>query len=863
MRSLLFVNDTESAAADAAATLAANNTCASFGCFDTSISGESLVQSIWVNCAIGAFFFILFVTFRTLPIYAARRTQPGVKHRPPALRIDGHRRIWSWLRPVFAVSDREFLKIAGFDSLMIVRITAFGVAFFAPLTFLGLVVCESTCKACISPSFSCLRNILFSYSLLSYLPAVVPLNYLAGDYIQSQVGTEGVHDLTYGFLLTTITNINRGSPLLWVHFCLLVIFIAWASFLLIAFYEESIAMRQMQLNLELQELRSEMREFGAVELEELAAQKPLNGNIADQNKGEAAANTDTASPALDAPPPGSAPAHVDLESGQAAVGTDSHVNGTSDLNLWSLAPCQLDNGALLKPFHAGFYSVLVVDEATHRFSVRQRGLVRLGRSNTLIKAQNETDADSNAYWLKETRRINTLRRTVGGEGTTPLDPEAAAMVAAAAAAARAEDSEDDEETSQKVYFRAQHAEHSTDKAKAAVQEVCARLKVVDGAFRRVFGAEYDRVVPLYDTKKVDDLLEKLYKVQGKRDRLAVALKNDALGADKRQKLLTAEEATGMQEEVLRGEVLQAQQQALDSVPSRSFLALFHTATAAAQASSLDLNPINWRALHVGPGADPENINWPALQRSFRARLIRALVMVVPIIVLVVFPIGALTGLFSQLGNDLCTPTGGNFDATGTWFCEQSGAGKFARSLLTGFLPSLIMTLYQSLIVGRVGYMIAQAESRHFTLSALDRRCGTLYFAWNMVAFFLVALLDGTIFSGLRAAIEDPAHIWVLLGVAIPESSLFFVNYVMIRALFLSFFRLFMPHYCAVTGALRSLRLWPKPKTERDATMLTPPCNLRMSREIGIIFFSVFICSLSYSVICPIISPFALIYFFIL
>lgn len=128
-------------------------------------------------------------------------------------------------------------------------------------------------------------------------------------------------------------------------------------------------------------------------------------------------------------------------------------------------------------------------------------------------------------------------------------------------------------------------------------------------------------------------------------------------------------------------------------------------------------------------------------------------MIIPTLAIMAFPIGLLTGLFSQLATTLCTE--GDVDLVGTWFCQDTGAGKFARSFLTGNLPSLLMTLYQSVILAKVVYAIAQAESRHFSLGQMDLRCGSLYFTWNVLVFFLGALLGGTIFNGLRDVLNDP------------------------------------------------------------------------------------------------------------
>lgn len=257
----------------------------------------------------------------------------------------------------------------------------------------------------------------------------------------------------------------------------------------------------------------------------------------------------------------------------------------------------------------------------------------------------------------------------------------------------------------------------------------------------------------------------------------------------------------------------------------------------------------------------------------------------------VLPIGAFTGAITQLGNSLCTEPGA--DAIGTWFCSDSGFGRFARSLLTGVLPSLLMAIYQTVFLDRYVYGVAVIESRHFDLAGLDLYCGSIFFIWNIITFFLggvgfyvnyerkcvvfavlgsnftinlilcMQLFGGTIFNGLRLAILDPSQIWTLLATAIPGASLFFVNYIIARAFVLSMLRLFMPYPAALIAVLRQAKILPsKPKTEREKAEVLPPRNFRFSRDIGIFFFSVFVCAGAFAIVVPIIAPFALIYFFL-
>ena len=120
----------------------------------------------------------------------------------------------SWLIPTWGVSDSEFLATVGLDSLVAVRVLAFGIALFGPIAFLGIVV-------------------------------ILPVNYSQTllDSLSDDPAHTSVSNLTYVFLRMTISNVPNGSPVLWVHFIFMIVFVFWGCYLILVFYEEHIAMQ--------------------------------------------------------------------------------------------------------------------------------------------------------------------------------------------------------------------------------------------------------------------------------------------------------------------------------------------------------------------------------------------------------------------------------------------------------------------------------------------------------------------------------------------------------------------------------------------------------------------------------------------
>lgn len=199
-------------------------------CYDTQKTGKNILTGLIIDVIIGALCLLGFVVWRgRFKIYYGRLVLPNVRSRPPPMQLGGHRQLWSWLVPVFHVRDAELLKTAGLDALMSIRVIRFGLLMLLPMTILGIGV-------------------------------VLPVNFTGGYYTVETSGatpTEGsgvnVTDgspnstdyLTSQFLRMTMSNIPPRSPLLWIHFVFVYIFVAWTCQLLVQYSKEYVALRQV------------------------------------------------------------------------------------------------------------------------------------------------------------------------------------------------------------------------------------------------------------------------------------------------------------------------------------------------------------------------------------------------------------------------------------------------------------------------------------------------------------------------------------------------------------------------------------------------------------------------------------------
>ena len=155
-------------------------------CANTSVTGDNILTAIIIDAILGWLCWVGFVLWRGFfPVYRGREILPGVRYRPPALSLKGIGRYWNWMWPTFGVTDAEFLKSAGLDALVAVRILSYGLALFLPVGALAIAI-------------------------------LIPVNYTSNGLIVDGAVASNTSDsnLTYVFARMTMSNIPNGSSLL-------------------------------------------------------------------------------------------------------------------------------------------------------------------------------------------------------------------------------------------------------------------------------------------------------------------------------------------------------------------------------------------------------------------------------------------------------------------------------------------------------------------------------------------------------------------------------------------------------------------------------------------------------------------------
>jgi hypothetical protein len=421
-----------------------------------------------------------------------------------------------------------------------------------------------------------------------------------------------------------------------------------------------------------------------------------------------------------------------------------------------------------------------------------------------------------------------------------------------------------------------------------------RARVATKMFTDLFGQDFDGLIPIYPTQSVDALITKWDKACAKLERAQYDLRilvekenarrDELARGNMRSSCLPAsskadarlekyskkvsdlkKKITDLNAETikLQDDIAEEREAILSDLPSTCFFATFKSQEAAAIAAQANLNPIKQRLLNVQPAPSPDDVNWPALTRSWWQRQSRPILVLPLILFIMLLPIGAFSGAFAQLTIAVCGSPAEDESSSSSWYCSDDPWANFFRNLVTSLAPTLLLSLYHMCILPVLVYYAAQAEGQHFSLSSLDRRCCSLFYYWDVFNVFLGAMLGGSLIADLPTYIQHPSRIWNALSAAIPASSNFFINYVAYRAFVMAWFRLWYPHMGTMVSFLKWIRILPWAKSPREKALEAPIRNCRYGRDIGIPVLMNFVMVLAYCVVSPLILPFGLLYFIFL
>jgi Calcium-dependent channel, 7TM region, putative phosphate len=337
-----------------------------------------------------------------------------------------------------------------------------------------------------------------------------------------------------------------------------------------------------------------------------------------------------------------------------------------------------------------------------------------------------------------------------------------------------------------------------------------------------------------------------------------AAKKAKKAAEKLANLLTLQKQLTSELAVKETDLATARAACLAAPLGTAYFALFTSQrdARAAAAGHIGSTPEMNMTSEMAPG--PDDVNWQGLWAGWRERAFRTVFYcTIPMVIIILFPIGALTGALTNLDVAVCgSSTSAKTKSEWAWLCEGPEILSF---LITVILPITISTFWDTWVMPMVLFIVCQAQRSHSSFSNLDQAVVSGFYAFSFLNTFLGAVLGGSFLQQLGAAIAD-GDIFTLVGTALPSASNFFLNYIGVHALFTNFFRFIWPHDGTVLFVFFRYFGLCRPKCERDEWVIRSTPSYRAGRHYGA-FMATYIMALCYSAVAPLILPITALYFF--
>ena len=440
----------------------------------------------------------------------------------------------------------------------------------------------------------------------------------------------------------------------------------------------------------------------------------------------------------------------------------------------------------------------------------------------------------------------------------------------------------------------------TEQHRAFADEQYAAM---ESMFDEVFGEEFRGMIPVYDHRNADRLLDqrdeinnKLVQARGKCARLGEdPVKMADMGREmsfmrernkstesagsitmrdvESQKSFIVNKAASFKKkketsedrsvelskleqelEVIDTMILEEREKAWNGVPGPSAFAVFATQTAAAMACQCLLHRGGANEFVVHPAPGPSDINWQTLLQPKRTSIVRFLFVYPAIFILILTP----STLIATMITSACTlkAPSDSMEKFLEWYCDEKEV-EGLRLLVSGILPPILLTLWEVFAVSFFLLYLVHAQNVHVSLSATDQRFMKFYYLWGLLNVLIGGITGGAISGIMQKALQEGTTVTTLqqqFGSVLPLSSNFFLSFVFYRAVFIPSYRLIFPHpgvICYTVNTYLRCCFGCTP-TKRDRTMKYSPRAMRAGREAGL-FSVIILLGLTFSVISPLIA----------
>ncbi|KAI4314124.1 hypothetical protein L6164_027060 [Bauhinia variegata] len=359
-------------------------------------------------------------------------------------------------------------------------------------------------------------------------------------------------------------------------------------------------------------------------------------------------------------------------------------------------------------------------------------------------------------------------------------------------------------------------------------------ETVESFFKELYPSTYLSHVVIHRTSKIRNLVNearKLYKRITK-------LQSDST-QQKRRNVNLVDHYEKKLEDIEENVKLEQSESSLAGEETRAAFVSFNSRYAAGTAFHLrqSVNPTQWITEQA---PEPQDVYWPFFSESFMRRWISKLFVIVVCIlftILFLIPVVVVQGLT-------------NLSQLETWFPFLTSilTITFVSQVITGYLPSLILLLFQKMVPPVMEFLSSiQGYISHTDIvkSACNK---VLWFTiWNV---FFATVFSGSVLSQMFI-ILDPKEIPAKLAVVVPAQASFFIAYVVTSGWTSISAELFR-----VIPLIFSLICRPFTKSANDDEFEAP--SMPYHKDIPrILLFGLL--GMTYFFLAPLILPFLLIY----
>ncbi len=177
---------------------------------------------------------------------------------------------------------------------------------------------------------------------------------------------------------------------------------------------------------------------------------------------------------------------------------------------------------------------------------------------------------------------------------------------------------------------------------------------------------------------------------------------------------------------------------------------------------------------------------------------------------------------------------------------------FWKDIFTGFVPSVLLVVLMLVLRPILIYLIKMTGLS--SKSTIEMEFARTYYRFLLIDVFFITLISTSIYTTLQDIIENPKHIFPLLGNAIPAVAIIEIEYIIVQT-----FLVEAEQIVRIWKVLTTTLFTATSTTDFEKQQATKPEKFLYGYNIAFagLIFSISMC---YSCIAPLILPFAVCYY---